>query len=389
MNRIRSNSVIGWGHSLLLAAALVPFGASLALAQTPTPTAKVPARSISPAQPAPTAPPNVAAMPDLKIESVDLTAKIVKVKNVGTVDAVFPQGGKLLAYSPATVPAGGKITPGQIIDVELPNVSWDCPASNDELELGYFNITYNHSVPRPKDATGHTLLLVDPDNKVAESNENNNTFGISRPNPYKGSVKGTGSAQLIVSKVEVKPVPSAHGQYLDIYVKNVGTLTAYGCGARFSNTNMSSFADVFHGYVDGKDTYMEYGHSTANSLMIDHPPSVGEPYVLQPMEEKRLRSFFVQDATVDQFGVANGGLPAGCHEAKLIVNPSVDIPETRTCDNEEHVFFATGGATCGADKKNYRSSCANPNLTNLRARARAEPQLAAELKKPIVLKLTK
>jgi hypothetical protein len=308
--------------------------------------------------------------PDLVITSYDVQTNVLQVKNIGNAPAVFSQGGPLVSWftnAPGNnVPAGGVIQPGQTITLDRtpPNnpafkwLHWYCPGPADPTQYAFINYTWEYSLPRPNGPEGYSqsALLVDPDNRAPESNEVNNVYVVSRPNPHQTVLQGSGNPDLIVSSVTVGPyVESGHGRSLNIRVKNVGSRTAYSCGKKISNSDQSSGAELLHGYVDGSDHFVPHGHTTANSLMIWHGVFY-TPLTLHPGQELE-ESFFLTDATQDQYGAWYAGLQSGCHEVRLVVNRESEFEGERACNNETFFYFPSGGASCSSTQVMRTSSC--------------------------------
>jgi hypothetical protein len=94
---------------------------------------------------------------------------------------------------------------------------------------------------------------------------------------------------------------------------------------------------VYKVEIDGKSTGI-------NSTFISSPFTFG------PGDEKKVWAHaYLQ--TVNQYGVADNGIPPGCHEFKFTVDPENRVVESNECNNAHVIYFATGNATCGADKK--------------------------------------
>lgn len=288
--------------------------------------------------------------PDLTVLDFNLATNVVRVANIGNQDAVFPQGGVLLSFSEprlvglasdqqhGRIPVGGKVTPGQIIEIKFINSPyWYCPDPNAQFQYGYYYVgRWIYALSEPRDVAGHSMLLVDPDNKIAEAYENNNTYQITRLNPYKGVIQGSGVPDLEVTRIELRKDPTRNGQSLVVYITNVASKTLYLC----------SYATLLRSHIDGRD------------LPVEHTGYY--PYILQPGESRFITQFFLVDETKDQYGVSNGGLPPACHEVMFEIDPHKQIPDEISCNNVTFYYFASGSATCDPSKVMRTSKCLQP-----------------------------
>ncbi|MDH5575895.1 MAG: hypothetical protein OEY80_10460 [Nitrospirota bacterium] len=301
--------------------------------------------------------------PDLVITSYNHETNFLQVKNIGNAPAVFSQGGPLVSWfaeAPGgTVPAGGVIQPGQTITLNqsppaAPPVglrSWYCPGPVDPTQYAYiYPYSWPYALPQPNGPEGYSksVLLVDPENRVQESNEVNNVYVASRPNPHQSVLQGSGSPDLIVSSVATN-IQNQNGRWLTIGIKNIGSKTGYWCAKRDLNSNFAIGPELLKAYVDGSDI-------VANSPLT-WTYSQSEPLILDPGEELTETKFFLRDATQNQYGIWSNGLQPGCHEVRLVLNRKSEFEGDRTCNNETFYHYASGGASCGTMKIMHTSSC--------------------------------
>ena len=321
------------------------FWVLVALAQS-KPVAQ-PVQQAPTARVATTGPSNVStlARPDLKIVAFDGTKATVK--NVSNYDATFSAATPLLAGSSETIPAGGRIAPQQEVTAAV-RVVWDCDTVSNPTSAGHYGgqwpATY---VARPTDAAGHDMLLVDPTNALAESNENNNAaFPLVRANPL---YIPNNAPEKLPDFVVTSPRVWIDGAFVrfEWIDRNQGDAAAQFCTQNPAPSGQTSYIGVlvYRVEIDGKSTGL-------NSTFIS------SPWTVQPGQERKAWDFSELE-TVNQYGVSNHGLPAGCHEFKFIVDPDNRVKESNECNNAYVVYFATGNAACGADKKSGKApTCA-------------------------------
>lgn len=305
--------------------------------------------------------PNLAA-PDLKVMSWD--GSRAKVKNVGTADAVASKSTTLLVGGDS-VPSGGRIAVQQEVTSQV-SVLWDCDASTVEQTAGRYRSWPESYGPRPTDAAGHDLLAVDPSNGFAESNEQNNaTLPIVRTNPIFNSEGKLPDLVVTAPRVWLDG-EVVRFEWTD---KNQGGGAAQFCDPTSQPGSPSYIGTwVYRVEIDGTSTPL-------NSTFLSAPWTAKSGEEKKAWHHKALQK-------LDQYGVSNGGLQPGCHEFKFIVDPDNRIKEANECNNASVLYFATGGAQCGADKKpNSPSTCPKASLAPaVNPAAKAAPH-AAERKK--------
>ena len=294
--------------------------------------------------PAPTAPGpvQIGVMPDLAIESYDGQRNTIVIVNRGTADAVFPVSAPLVSYGDTQVPAGGKITKGQRVEVRI-GAPWACPDSiYSDWQYLNFNAPgrqWNYTLPQPVDREGKKLILVDPNGIVAESNRNNNAFLVRRANPFK-PVESQALPNLRVISIVLREEDFQGKRLLrwNFKVQNFGPGIAFIC----DNACFHSQSEV---HIGGKVANVKID----GNLMGQNTTFVKAPWVFRPGESKEIWHF-TELSIPTQFGTMSPGLQAGCHEINVIADPQGLIPEAEECDNMTTTYYATGGATCPPDK---------------------------------------
>jgi hypothetical protein len=287
-------------------------------------------------------------MPDLVIEKYDEQRNVLVVVNRGNADAVFPVAAPLVSYGDQQVPAGGKISMGQRVEVRITE-PFACPDSiySDWQYLVGRQWTYN--LPQPVDGEGRKLVLVDPNGIVREASENNNAFLIKQANRFKPVESPEQPNLQVVSLVLSERDGSQGKRLLDWHykVQNIGPGYAFICEEPRYSGEVWIAHKVANVKIDGQ-------------AMPQNKTFVKSPWIFKTGEIKEIWDF-TELSIQDQFGTMSQGLQAGCHEITVTVDPQELIQETNECDNMTTTYYATGGATCPTDKAGVVkvSNCSN------------------------------
>jgi hypothetical protein len=261
-----------------------------------------------------------------------MTETTVTVENASVQPARFSKQALLVGGSLETVPVGGSLAPHERRTVPL-SVFWICDSTSIE-SVGSYGWPAGSPIPKAKDSLGRDRLFVDPEGAVVEADENNNAGpSLVRPN----------GNYILPNSPRSDLVVTAGRAWMDgdlmryeMTLKNVGVGTyRAACG---SNGSSSQYVgnDVYRVEIDGKRDGM-------NSTFM------ATPFMFTPGLEKKVWDFIPLQKT--NYGVADDGLAPGCHEIKFSVDEPKLAAESNECNNARVIYFATGGATCGADKQ--------------------------------------
>jgi hypothetical protein len=276
--------------------------------------------------------------PDLAVVSFD-GARTVSVQNLGTADAVFSALSPLLSFGDVQVPAGGKISPGQTVEVHL-SLPWACPDSlYCDWQYLSFAMPWGYALPQPLDADGRRVLLVDPNGAVSESDESNNVFLARKPNSFRPvGAPALPDLRVVAVKVWLDSLGTQKLLRWDYKIQNLGTGAAFICDNRALSQSDPVYMStrIANVKIDGK-------LAPQNSTFAE------APWILAPGETKEMWDFD-KIATVDQFGVMTPGIQPGCHEIVVTADPGKTIRESNECDNATTTYFATGGVTCAPNQ---------------------------------------
>jgi len=288
--------------------------------------------------------------PDLRVISAE--GQFVTVKNVGRADAVFSREAPLVSYGGTQVPAGGKINTGQTVQVRM-SIAWSCPESiTSEWQYPNYSL-WGYQLEQPVDAQGKKMILVDPNGVVTEIDETNNSYLFRKPNEFRPA-GNTSLPNLRVVEVTVYEEPSASASETRnvlrwrYKVKNIGSGYAFICDDRSLQQPQEVWIGGYIANVQIDGARMPQNQTFAKS-----------PWTLAPNESKEMWDH-TYVANMGQFGVMTEGIQPGCHEVKIIADPANRMEESDECDNETTTYYATGGATCPADKVTKVSTCPEP-----------------------------
>ena len=256
-----------------------------------------------------------------------------KVTNVGTEDAFFENASTLVSNSQIVpgpqwqIPAGGRIEPGQVVEMRTSGQHWMCPDSRTD--------------PRQ---FAREPIEIDPNHVIAESDESNNLIRTYRANPFylpPAEAAATSSASrkgdLVVTDV-CEAYRNDAQITLRAKVKNASPYWLYQCPPG------NSFP-LYGAYMAGPRWFHVAGDNNHSGQSFnDHS------FAWPPQAEVQIGAN-VEFGQTDSFGVTEG-LGPGCHEVQVRIRPLeyAGWPkikhESNTANNSARRFIEVGGASC-------------------------------------------
>ncbi len=261
--------------------------------------------------------------PDLVL-SIDVATRVYTVTNIGNADAVFADSTTVISDGKfsTTAPAGASIPAGGAMQFARSYFWWwACPAPRTAAK---------------QFAQPLAGVTVDPTNKLAETDENNNTIFISRDNPYAAASSAHGD--LVVSRITASYGVQGSDVFVGIYVSNASSNhDVYYCEGPVAGTLATLF-------LDGESK----GWKRVGSYL--------DPATFwNPGDEKRVPTMHRLETEGDETWGIPAELSPGCHtlSAEITWKPSTDpIPESNVDNNslETKLFMSeTGEISVGPD----------------------------------------
>jgi hypothetical protein len=169
-------------------------------------------------------------------------------------------------------------------------------------------------------------LIVDPENKLAESNENNNTWAKPVTNPYASNQYNL--ADLVIDRIYFSDNTSFRGDIdMHVVIRNQGSRRAVLCSA------LRTAGDFLW-----KSNNPLSAHANDNNLQIQ-----GYSYhvLLEPGQAWDSARYRVNVYNIPGGSYLMKDITHGCYTFSVEINPNGTIPEANRANNTATAFYST------------------------------------------------